>query len=815
MLNLKFLDQLAQDVRFGVRNLAQTPGFAASAILSLALGIGATAAIFSVIHGVILDPFPYSHPESLYSFYATVPSSNLYFSPYTPESYREVQQRTHAFSDLIASTISDVSWTGSGEPQRLRGNFCTVNTFRVMGVKPLLGRYIVPEDGKTDAAPIAVLGYKFWMHQFNGSRDVIGRQLRLNDKVRTVVGVMPKRFMWRGADVYLPVVFGPGHLQEDVQYINVMGRLKPGVTRAQAAAELYPVLQDMVTRLTGEHAAKLRVLLQDFYETYPSGIRKSLWILFGAVGVLLIIACANVSSLLLARAAARGREMAVRLSLGAGRFRIVRQLLTESALIGILAGVLGVLLAFVSLHFILAIVPPDTIPDEAEVTLNLPVLLFALAVSLAAAFLFGLAPAFQAGRANLASVLKTSGRGMSGTFGETRIRNAFVVAEVALAMMLLVSASLVIRTLLHLERMQVGVEPEKVLTMTIPLSSRRYATVEARNNFFLQLLDRAQQVPGLQSIAFNEFLHPFIYFGAMVTVPGSTHTARTRIAVSQISSGYPESLNAHLLEGRLLTPADVRGARRLAVVNRKFVSTFFPKGNALGQSVHLLQIRPPTSPQPDETCVIVGVISDVPNVGLQERVLPEAYIPFTLTGYKGTSATLLARSVLSPASLIKPLEEQIHKLDPDQPVMEIRTYREWLDLRGYAEPRFSVFLFGIFASLGLLLACLGIYAVINFSVLRQTQEIGLRMALGAQRPRILQMIVGSGAKLLCAGILLGLAGSLAVTHLLRGMLSGISPFDPLSFGVVVLVLLVFGLVACARPALRASKIDPMIALRYE
>lgn len=811
----QWLEQLLQDLRFGFRSLVAAPGFSVSAIVSLALGIGATTAIFSVIHGVILDPFPYAHPETLYSFYATLPDKEFYYSPYTPDGYLEVQERTNAFSDLIGSTISDVSWTGAGDPQRLRGNFCTVNTFRVMGVKPLLGRYITPADGKPEAEAVAVLGYKFWMRQFNGNRAVIGRRLRLNDHVRTVVGVMPKRFMWRGADVYLPVVFRMGQASEDVRYIAIMGRLRPGATKAQAATELNPVLTDQLTRETGERPKKLRVVLQDFYETFPSGIRQSLWILFAAVGVLLLIACANVSSLLLSRSAARSREMAVRLALGAGRFRIVRQLLTESTLIGLAAGAFGALLALASLHSILAIVPPDTIPDEAEVTLNLSVLVFTLVVSLATALVFGLAPALQAGRGGMTAALKGSGRGISGTFGEARIRNFFVVLEVALAMMLLISASLVVRTLLHVERVQVAAQPEKVLTMTIPLSDRRYPTKEKRDNFYNELLDRAAQIPGLKTVALNQSVHPFIYFGAEASVPGGKIASKTPIVVSQISARYPQLVSVRLLQGRLLTADDVRGERPLTVVNQKFASSFFPAGDAVGHSVKFIGMRPRTDPHPDLTCTIVGVVSDLPNVGLRRDTVSEAYLPYTLTGYQKMSATLLAEGASDPTSYVKPLEAQIHAIDPEQPVMEIRTLRQWLDLRGYSAPRFSVFLFGVFAGLGLLLAALGIFAVINFSVLRQTPEIGIRMALGAQRSLILRTIVGSGAKLLAVGAVLGILGSLGVTRFLRGMIAGVSPFDPLSFGLVLVVIFVIGLLACLHPALRAARIDPMTALRHE
>lgn len=812
---ITWAEQLLQDIRFGARNVAKAPGFATSAILSLALGMGATTAIFSVVYGVILDPFPYSHPETLFSFYASQPDRGSRFYPYSPAHYVELAEHNRVFENLIASTISDVFWTGTGEPLRLRGNFVTVNTFDVMGVKPLLGRYIIERDGKPDAPQVAVLGYKFWQRQFGGDRNVIGREMRLNDKVRTVVGVMPRRFMWRGADVYLPVVFQRGQAVQGVRTIFIMGRLKPGVTQAEASTALHPVMADMLTELTGEHGTKFRVLLDNFYETFPSGMRRSLWILFGAVSLLLLIACTNVSSLLLARATARAREIGVRASLGASRLRVVRQLLTESSLIGLTAGVLGALLAYGSLHAILAIVPPDTIPDESEVSLNVPVLLFTLAVSLMAAFLFGLAPALQASRANLADVLKSAGRGMSSAFGEGRLRNGLVAAQVALAIILLVAASLVLKTLLRVEQVQIGSRPERILTMSIPLPERRYPTRDSRNAFFRQLIERVQAIPGVDTVAVNESVHPFVYFGGAAVVPGSAVREKGRVVVSQISSEYPELTNLHLRQGRFLTPADVNGGKNVAVVNEKFSKFYFAGKSPIGEVVKLSNLLIPPARLTNDTFEIVGVTSDAINVGLQRETLPEVFIPFTVTGYLGISPTLLASGKVPPLSLVKPIEDKVHDLDRDQPVMEVRTLRQLLDAWGYSEPRFSVFLFSIFAILGLTLSALGLYAVMNYSVIRRTQEIGLRMALGAQRSNIHQMVVGSGVKLLGIGAGAGLLASISLNRLIGTMLWGVSPFDPLSFAAVIGIVFVIGLLACLRPALRASHLDPTVALRQE
>ncbi len=809
-------EQVFQDFRFALRNVSKAPGFAASAILSLALGIGATTAIFSVIYGVILHPFPYAHPETLFSFRVSQPDHSFYFYPNTPDDYLDVAERSRVFEGVISSTISDVFWTGTGQPQRLRGNFVTTNTFQIMGVAPLLGRALQPADGQPEADPVAVLGYRFWMRQFGGDPRILGRALRLNDRVRTVVGVMPPRFMWRGADVYLPIVFQRGKTVEGVRQAFFMGRLKPGVTIAQAQTDLHPIFLDMMARRRGERSAAFRVNLDDFYETFPSDIRQSLWILFGAVTLLLLIACTNVSSLLLARAAARGREIAIRRSLGASRLRIVRQLLTESALIGLAAAALGVLLAFGGLRAILSIVPPNTIPDEAKVSLNIPVLLFTLAISLAAAFLFGLAPALQASRTDFAAVLKRAGRGVSGAFREARLRNAFVIAEVALAMILLVGASLVIRTLLKLEQLPFGADPDRILTMSLPLPAQRYDTVAKRNAFFNQLMERVQAIPGVTSIALNTYIHPFANFGSDLTVSGSGVHDRNGAVVSEISSGYPDLLGIRLIQGRAITADDVHAGRRVALVNAKLSAHYFPTGTALGASVQLTDLTAPPLNLTAPSFQVVGIVADTRNVGLRRDIYPEVFIPFTATGLLGAGgAALLVSASVPVATLVNPIEAQLHAIDPDQPVMDVLSLRDMLDAWGFSEPRFSVFLFGIFAGLGLLLAVLGIYAVINYSVVRQTQEIGVRMALGAQPGAILGMVLRSGAKLLAMGTLAGLIGSLSLARFTESMIWGVSSFDPVSFAAVIVILTATGLIACVVPAFRASRVDPMLALRDE
>lgn len=762
--------------------------------------------------GANLNWIGYEHRTPLQA----VREPQLAFSPYTPDQYLDIAEQNRIFDGVIASTISDVLLTGTSNPERLRGNFVTINTFGILGVAPLLGRYILPSDGAADAAPVAVLGYRFWKNRFGGDPHVIGAQMRLNDKLRTVVGVMPKRFMWRGADVYLPIVFERGQVIESVHYINVIGRLKRGVNAAQADTDLHPIVERMLAREPSYQPAAFHVTLRDFYETYPSSIRKQLWILLSAVAVLLALACANASNLLLARAAARSREMAVRVSLGAGRWRIMRQLLTESLMIGAGSAALGAALAYAMLSAVVSIIPPDTIPDESEVSLNRPVLLFALGVSLLTAVLAGLAPAWHASRSGLAGALR-AGRGLSGNLHEGRLRKSLVGAEVALAMLLLVGASLVLRTLFNLQHLDFRYRPEAVLSMQIPLTENRYGAIGARNQFLSLTLERIQALPGVDQAALNSFVHPFANWGMRIDVSGSDIPQPRPVVFSQISAGYPAVLHLSLRQGRFFTDQDIDSQRHAALVNETLARTYFKDGSALAKTIGLPELKGEPIRIADDRFTIEGVVADVKNVGLENETYPEIYVPYTTTGFREAAVRplLLVTAHVPPQNLAQAIQREIHAVDPDQPVMLVETVQKLLDDQGLAGPRFSVFLFSAFAVLGLALCAVGIYSVVNYWVSSQMQSLGVRIALGARAGSIFALVFGESLKVLLAGVLAGAAGGLLATRWLSSLIWGVSSWDPLSFTAVAVVLLSAGFAACLRPAWRAIRVDPASVLRHE
>jgi predicted permease len=806
------LDSFRQDLRVGARNLARTPAVTATALLSIALAIMATTSIYSVVHGVVIDPFPYRDVDSLMSVRVVNAGAAGSRTSYSTDQFLEIAERSTIFDGVIASTISDVVWTGEGEPQRLRGNHVTTNTFSVLGVPALAGRAILPSDGAPGAPDVAVLGHRFWQRQFGGDPAVVGQALRLNGKVRTVVGVMPKRFMWRGADVYLPITFVRGQAVEGVRFVHLLGRLKPGITPAHAEADLRPIIADLKQREPSEFPEQWNVGLLSFKETFPSSIRQALWILFGAVALLLLIACANVSNLLLSKAASRQREMAVRAALGADRARLLRQLLTESLLLAAVGGALGVALAFGALRAVLALVPADTIPDESEVVINGSVLLFSVVLSVATALVFGLAPAFHGSSTDLARPLKEGGRGSSGGSGPKALRDGLVVAEVSLCLVLMVGASLMVRTLFAMQGADLGIRTERVFTFRVPLSDQRYPDPARRAAWFAELLRRVGEVPGVEAVGLNTGVHPFWNWNTPVSVDGSDQADTRPVLINQVNADYPRAMGIVLRQGRLFEESEVAAGRHVALVNETFVKRYLASGDPRGRVVRIPRLRQPPLALADDGFEVVGVVRDTVNRNFSDEVWPEMYFPYTVTAQANT---LAVQTRVDPAAVMSAVRNEVYALDKDQPVTGMTTVAAALDQSIYARPRFSFVLFSLFAAIGLALAAIGVYGVISNAVAQQTREIGVRIALGARFQDIAGMVLGKGLRLVALGIVLGLAGSLAGARLLAQQVWRVSPFDPFSFAAVALVLLVVGAQACFWPARRAAGVDAVRALRAD
>jgi predicted permease len=806
-----WLEQSVRDIQFAVRSLAKQPGFTALAVTSLAIGIMATTAIYSVLRAVVLDPFPYKDVDRLASVRVSDAASAGSRTGYSIDQFLDIAERNSIFDGVIASTITDVLWTDQGEPQRLRGNYGTFNTFEVMGVPPVLGRTPAPSDARPGATPVVVLGYRFWQRQFGGDPDVLHRQLKLNDTMRTVIGVMPKRFMWRGADVYLPITFERGRFVEGVRTVHLLGRLKPGVTEAQAQTDLTPIVAELKTREPAQFPEKWRAGILSFKETFPSGIREDIWVLFGAVVLLMLIACANVSNLLLSRVATRQREMTVRAALGASRPRLVRQLLTESLLLAVTAGMLGAALAYGGLPALLSLVPPGTIPDESEVAIDRFVLLFTLALSAATSVICGLAPALQSSRRDLAGAMRESSRSLAGGSRQAILRKGLVVLEVTLALVLLAGSSLLIRTYAAMQRADLGFETDRLLTMRIPLPARHYPSPERRIAFFQELLPRVGAVPGIEAVALNTGLHPLGNLTAAAEVAGMP-PASEPVVVHQINAAYPATFRIRLASGRLFSETDVSGAEPVALVNERFVRTRLDGRPPAGQVVRLPRLKLPPFSIKDDAFRIVGVVHDTLNRGLADPLMPEIYVPFTAAG---VADLLMVRTRGDATALTRAVIGQVYAINKQQPVTNVKTLEHLLAENAYATPRFNLTLLSVFAVVGLILAVVGVYGVMSNAVAQQRHEIGVRLALGADARTIKRMVLARGSRLLLIGMAIGLAGSVAGARLLARQVWNVSPFDPAAFAVVSALLLVAGLQACLWPARRAARVDPIIALRQD
>jgi putative ABC transport system permease protein len=803
-----------QDLRYGVRTLIKDRAFLFTAVLALALGIGSTTAIFSVIDNVLLEPFPYTDGQRLMAIMIHDKSSSDEFGRqfFQAGEFLDYQEQNHVFDRSIGLESLGVLMTGTGAPESFRGAGVTGNTFEFMGIPPLLGRALTPEDAKPGAPPTFVLSYKAWRKKFAMDRSILGKTYTLNGQPTTLIGIMPKRFAWWGADLWLPTTISRGETGPNARFFFLLGHLKPGLTAKAATPDLDIIARRLAKVYPNNYPKQFEVRVQALVDNVVGKFRNTLYTLLAAVGLLLLIACANVANLLLAKATARDKEFAVRATLGAGRWRLVRQLMAESILVALAGAVAGCAFAWLELKGLIALLPQFTFPDEADIRMNTPVLLATLGAALLTALLFGLAPALGAARRDLNEALKTTGRGNSG-FRRGRLRNALIVSEVALSLVLLAGAGLLMRSFFVQRSVDLGFRPERVLTTQIQLPVKQYGTTEQQTRFLRDLLPRLQNLPGVTAAAGALAFPPFGGINTDFDVAGKTHSDTWKGDMVLCSAQFFQTIGTRLMGGRLLSEEDVAGARKVAVVNQTFAAKYFPGESPIGRQVKLAQLEKAPTPVANPWFEIIGVVSDVKNNGVREAVQPEAYVPYSFTSYGGYA--LFLRSVGNPSALVKAMDDQIWAMDRNLVPQNTSTVQESLDQFEFARPRFSLTLFAVFAGIGLVLVTVGVYSVISYTVSQQSHEIGIRMALGATPGNVRGQVIMAGLRFILIGIAVGLALTVVVGRVLASEIWGISPHDPLTLAGVIALLTLIGVAACYLPSRRATRVDPLIALRYE
>jgi putative ABC transport system permease protein len=806
------MNTLWQDVRFGLRVLAKSPGFTAVALVVLALGVGANTAIFSVVNAVLLRPLPFEHAERLVQAKRVNVKKGTTTSAHSFPNFADMRAQSNSFEALAAYNDTDAALTGAGAPERVSGVSASADIFRVLGVGAQLGRAFAPDDERPGGAPVVVITHGTWQRRFGADPQVVGREVTLDGKPKTVVGVLPADFQFPFAN-QAPEYFTPLDPQGDMEkqrganYLQVLGRLKEGVPVAQAEAELKAIAARLEQQYPDANEGR-SVALVSAQEEMVGNLRATLLVLLGAVGFVLLVACANVANLQLARASGRGREMAIRTALGASRARVMRQLLTEGLLLSVAGGALGLLFAVWGVALISSFVPAD-IPRFKEVGLDPTVLGFTFAASLLAGVAFGLAPALQASRVDLGESLKEGGRGATAGRTRNRVRSLLIVSEVALSLVLLVGAGLLVKSFWRLRNTNPGFNPQRVLSASVSLPEVKYSKDEQLVQFYRQALGRAAALPGVEAAAAimplplgsNDINISFMAEDRPDPGPGSRPVAGTRV----ITPDYLRVMGVPLLRGRAFNDRDTADAPKVLIVNETLARQLFPGEDPLGKrlAIGLNSIHGE----------IVGVVGDVHSRGLEREAGLELYVPYEQTPFNSMQLVLRTKEG-DPAALAAPLRAAVREIDKDVPLYEVKTM-EQLVADSVARQRFSMTLLAAFAGLALALAAVGIFSVMSFLVAQRTHEIGVRVALGAQARDILRMVVRYGMGLALAGVAAGLAGAFALTRLMSGLLYGVSATDPVTFAGVSLLLVVVALAACLVPARRATKVDPMVALRYE
>jgi len=813
------MESLRQDIRYALRNLLKAPGFAIVAVLTLALGIGAATAIFSILENILMEPFPYTDAQrymciQIHDTERNEPGGRGYFSG--PE-YLDYVEQNHVFDRVIANSGEDVLYRSGEGTQLLRGEYVTPGTFEFLGMAPLLGRAMQPADYEPAASPVFVLRYKTWVNEFAADPKILNKTFVLNDTQRTLIGIMPPRFGWGDADVWIPDK--PSRSSKLVvasannRYWFLMGHLKPGASVRKAAADFTVIANRLAGVYPHDYPKHFTVEIVSLTDLVVGRFRTTLYIVLAAVGLLLLIGCGNVANLLLARATTREKEFAVRSAIGASHGRLVRQLLVESLILACGGAILGSLLAWSGLKFIVALMPQDIIPAEAVVRLNTAVLLFTLAVSMSTAIVFGLVPALKAARRDLHEPLRDGGKGFVGGVRHGRLRNSVVILEVALSLTLLIAAGLLMRSFVRLREVHLGFQADHVLSARLPLPIERYKTAAQIAGFYQPLLERLKNLPGVLAATETSTLPPYGGIPSPIDIPGKTHVENWDAIFQLSSEGYFPVLRIQLLQGRIFSEAEVAGARQLAVVNQTFVNKYLHGENPIGRQVRINQLADFEDKVPEPMFEIIGVAGDAKNRGLEDPPGPEIWIPYTVTG--SAPRGILVRTAKDPLTMLKAVRHEVWATDPNVALTLTGSLEGYISQFSYAGPRFGYTLMLIFGCIGLILVTIGVYSVLSYTTARRTQEIGVRMALGAHGSDVLSMVIRTGLRLVVFGAAIGLLLSVALARILGTQLWGVSPYDPWTLTCVPAVLLVTGFLACWFPARRAARVDPLVALRYE
>jgi putative ABC transport system permease protein len=811
---IRWLADAWRDVHYAVRTLGRAPGFTAVAIITLGLGIGAATVIYSVVRNVVLDPFPYANSDRLVDVVIRDASNGLFRGALPPGEFLDYMEHSDVFEDVAGANGQPMHLVSDAGVERVAVILVTPNTFTFLGVPPLLGRTFGPADAAPDAPQVAVLNHRTWVTRFGGDREMVGRTVTLNGTPRTIVGIMPPRFEWHVGDFWIPSPISRISMPGDQPTTRwFQARLRPGVTIEAAEAQMNVIARRRAAAFPTDYPEKGRVQVITIIDWVVGQFRQTLYTLFAAVGLLLVIACCNVANMLLARATARERELTVRAALGASRGRIIRQLLIESAVLAAGGTIVGVALAYGGIDALAGVMPRSGVAWEVQLRLDQPVLLFALATATAATLGFGLFPAFTSTRRDLVGAINSGGRLGTAGPGRTRMRSGLVIAEVALSVILLLGAGLLMRTFVSLVGVDLGFDPRNLFIANVSLPAGQAPAAGAKQQLYANALDRIRTIPGVQSASVSSNVPPFGGFRSGLNIPGVALPRNSSANAYFCSEGFIATLGLRIVAGRTLSANDVASARQVALINETLATRYFGEPRPLGRTIQLPRLAAPPASLPDPSFEVIGIVQDVRNQGVTDPAYPQAYLPFTVPAV--ANLTLVVRTAGEPMAIAESLRRELRALDSRIAFSEPTTLEKELLARFHARPRFNALVLSIFAVTGLVLVTLGIYGVVAYTVSQQTRQIAIRMALGGERRHVLRMVLRGGLTPVAIGLVAGVGAGLLTNRLLQNALWRVTPYDPVTIGTTIALVVAIGICACCVPGWRAMRVEPVVALRQE